>query len=412
MLTNKERLLNLMDRYALDGVVASTPENILYMSGFSSWRQRYYRRAETQVYVVFPRDQRDAPALLIAGGDEEYASHQEIWLKEIYAYGRSGKSKPPEGAEFTAEEERFAALMDAPVMGGKHVEALAELIRKKGLGKSRLGIDEFNLPEGTLQVLGSLLPGARILPASNFFLYVQMVKTAAEIERLRQAARLNQSAADAVLRRCRPGITEGELVSVYSEEISRPGGQVCWLHMVAGRGGNFPPSKDHVVAKGNIFRTDMGCRLEGYHADTCRSACVGTPTDKHRRVFDALQSGVLRSVERLRPGALPSELFEIMLQGVRSGGMPDYKRNFLGHLIGLEARGFPFSLGPAKEVKDPLLPPTTDVPMEPDMVVNIEASEHELGWGSVSVEYTLLVTEKGYEHLIPPYQMLHTLPLT
>jgi hypothetical protein len=49
--------------------------------------------------------------------------------------------------------------------------------------------------------------------------------------------------------------------------------------------------------------------------------------------------------------------------------------------------------------------------MEAGMTVNLEASSHEVGWGTVQVEYTLAVTESGHEHLIRPEQKLFTLPL-
>jgi hypothetical protein len=45
------------------------------------------------------------------------------------------------------------------------------------------------------------------------------------------------------------------------------------------------------------------------------------------------------------------------------------------------------------------------------MTMNLEASNHEAGWGTVQVEYTCAVTETGHEHLIFPEQKLLTLPL-
>jgi Thiamine pyrophosphate enzyme, N-terminal TPP binding domain len=35
-------------------------------------------------------------------------------------------------------------------------------------------------------------------------------------------------------------------------------------------------------------------------------------------------------------------------------------------------------IGPAEEVNDPFLPNTTNIPMEPGMTVNLEASSHEV----------------------------------
>lgn len=146
-----------------------------------------------------------------------------------------------------------------------------------------------------------------------------MIKTPAEIERLRQAAELNERAINAMMRAARPGVTERELAGIYKGEIARAGGQVFWMHMNISRGGNSPVIKDNVLKKGDIFRVDMGCALNGYNAEVCKSGCVGAaPTDEHRRRYHAIQAGVLASVEKLRPGVLSQDLFETMVAGVRA----------------------------------------------------------------------------------------------
>ncbi len=207
------------------------------------------------------------------------------------------------------------------------------------------------------------LPQATLLPASMFFRYVRMIKTPEEIQRLRESAEVNEQAINAMLRACRPRVTENELASIYKGEIAKAGGQVYWMHMAVTRGGNFPAIKDNVLQKGDIFRVDMGCSINGYHADVCKSGCVGAePTAEHRKRYDAIQAGVLKSVEALKPGVRPQELYETMIAGVRANGLPNYSNFFLGHTIGLEAREFPFLLGPAEEVDDPFLPNTTNIP--------------------------------------------------
>lgn len=175
----------------------------------------------------------------------------------------------------------------------------------------------------------------------------------------------------------------------------------------------MPPLKDRILRKGDVVRMDMGCSLRGYNADTCRSGRVGEdPDDTHRKRYHAVQQGVLRAVEAVRPGTQPTSLFEAMVEGVRAAGIPNYTNFFAGHTIGLEAREFPFIFGPAEKVDDPFLPETSDIPLEAGMTLNLEASYHEFGWGTVHVEYTLAVTEKGSEYLSDPEQQtLHSLPL-
>lgn len=409
MLCNAERLMAMMDRFSLDGVVAATPANILYLSGFSSWSQHAYQLENVQVYVLASRG--GSTVLLLPFEDIGYAALKEVSVEEVSLYGKK-KAPPSLGqVELSPEERRVVSFLERTPKGPTPEEALAQALRERGLGNGRIGIDQQGIPAATQEAIRSLLPGAEILPASGFFRYVRMVKTDAELAKLREAAILNERAAAAMLRKAAPGVSEGVAASAYRSEIARSGGETFWLHFGAGRAGNFPPINDRVLVKGDVVRSDMGCTYQGYNADTCKAGCIGTPSDKHRRVFEAVQTGILKSIELLKPGVLPSELHETMIQGVRAAGLPDFSYFFVGHTIGLEPREFPFMLGPKQDVHDPFLPPHTDIPMEPGMVINLEAASHEMGWGSVAVEYTLLVTGNGNEYLFSPQQELYSLPL-
>jgi Xaa-Pro aminopeptidase len=412
MLYNRERLLTLMDKHDLAGVVAATPENIYYLSGHASWSQNGYRYGGSQVYVVYPRDPAQSPALLIPSGDAAYAGLDEVWLKEVYVYGRARKPVIPDPSKLGKEEKRTLEIAESQPKGSSAETALAQLIKEKGLNKGRIGMDHFSIPLTIYHKIAAHLPDAKLLPASTFFRYVRMIKTPEEIQRLSESAALNERAINAMLKAAKPGVKESELAGIYKGEIARAGGQVYWMHMNISRGGNSPVIKENVLKRGDIFRIDMGCAVNGYNADVCKSGCVGAaPTDEHRKRYDAIQAGVLKAVDALKPGTLNQDLFDSMISGVRANGIPDYQNFFVGHTIGLEAREFPFILGPAEEVDDPFLPHTTNIAMEPGMTVNLEASSQVMGWGSVQVEYTLAVTPNGHKHLITPDQKLFTLPL-
>jgi Xaa-Pro aminopeptidase len=413
MLCNKERLHSLMDRCGLDAIVAATPENIFYLSGFTSWSQGAYKYGNSQSFVVYPRDPHQSPALLTGGGEAGYASLEEVWLKEVHMFGRARKPHIDDPSRLCPEEKRVISIQGATPMGNGPEEALAQLIKEKGLGRARLGFDHLGMTMKTYEMLTSFLPEAKIQRASNFMRYVRMIKLPEEIQRLRESAAMNDRALTALLQNARPGVAEGELIGIYRSEVSKAGGQVYWNHFSASRGGNMPPLKDRILRQGDVVRMDMGCSLRGYNADTCRSGRVGEDPDEiHRKRYHAVQQGVLRAVEAVKPGAHPTTLFETMVQGVRAAGIPNYSNFFVGHTIGLEAREFPFIFGPAEKVDDPFLPDTSDVPLEAGMALNLEASYHEFGWGTVHVEYTLAVTDRGSEYLSSPEQQkLHSLPL-
>src|SRR5437016_916378 len=135
------------------------------------------------------------------------------------------------------------------------------------MDKGRIGIDHFAIPITNYEKIRAHLPQATLLPASMFFRYVRMIKTPAEVQRLRESAQINENAINAMLRACKPGVRENELASIYKGEIAKAGGQVYWMHMAVTRGGNYPAIKANVLQKGQylprrhgLFGERLSCR--------------------------------------------------------------------------------------------------------------------------------------------------------
>src|SRR3990172_11155831 len=141
MLYNKDRLFALMDKFDLAGVVAATPENIYYLSGHASWSQNGYRYGGSQVYVVYPRDPKQTAALLIPSGDAAYAGLPDVWLEEAYIYGRPRKPVVPDLNKLCNEERRTLQITESQPKGPTPEKALAQLIKDKGMGRGRIGMD-------------------------------------------------------------------------------------------------------------------------------------------------------------------------------------------------------------------------------------------------------------------------------
>src|SRR5262249_14953463 len=131
MLYNRDRLLALMDKFDLSGVVAATQENVYYLSGHASWSQNGYRYGGSQVYVVFPRDPAQSPALLIPSGDAAYAGLDDVWLKEVYIYGRPRKPVVLDPNRLRKEEQRTLEITESQPNGRKGSGAIDQ---RQGVG--------------------------------------------------------------------------------------------------------------------------------------------------------------------------------------------------------------------------------------------------------------------------------------
>ena len=105
-----------------------------------------------------------------------------------------------------------------------------------------------------------------------------------------------------------------------------------------------------------------------------------------------------------------STLYAAAVEAVRQNGLPDYDGTFAGHTIGLEAREFPYTVGPTEKLNDHFLPPTSDIPLEVGTVLNLEVPCGVFGTGGMQIEYSLIVTASGYEFLVPQERHLEVVP--
>ena len=142
---------------------------------------------------------------------------------------------------------------------------------------------------------------------------------------------------------------------------------------------------------------DLGCLVGPYRSDISRTAVLGTPTEKQARYYAAILAGERAAIAAMKPGVPVSQLFDLAVRLTRENGLPHYKRNHVGHGIGLE----------------PYDPPTinaaTETPLEPGMVFCVETPYYEHGWGGVQVEDAVEITATGVRQLTRSSQELHIL---
>lgn len=411
MLANRERMLQKMEEFKLDGVIASHPENVSYLSDLQSHSPYMYRFFNHESFALFPRMGDTAPALIISVADVALAARYPSWIEEIYTFGNPFYIIYPEG-KLSGEETQFKRILDdrgkyAPSAG----EAIVKALKQKGLEKGRIGLDEKNVSPMTREQIINGLPNAKFIDAFELFRIIRMVKTPEEIERLKTVGLLNERAVMAVMKRVAEGISEEELTQLFLESVAKEGAVFEFWNTASGTqsslimmsNGHTHPPPDYRLKKGDLFRYDGGCIYNLYHSDAGGCAVIGTPTQRQKICYRAIEAGMEKAMELLHPGILPSKLFQETITAVERSGLRDYTKmaNFVGHGIGIEARDYPILTRPQKAFS-PFLPGSYDLPIEENMVISIEVPYvRELGLGGFQIEYTLLVTKDGCEKLYP-----------
>lgn len=381
-----KRVVTLLDKYNLDLLVATTTENIYYLSGYRSLSQRIMKGVPAA--AVISRSGESALVLPMAELDI-YALESWIDVDHVRYYGEfyiEGAEKAESRTEYN-----LSKLLKKFEISKKFSEVLVEVIRNAcKTGCKSVGVDEMGIDVNTWNYIEKNLSEISLRPAYNVFKEIRMVKTKHEIELLRKAAEISQKAATVMLNSVKENMSEQELSSIIEETVVKEGATPFTV-LGCGRNSALPNAipSTYRVKKGDIIRYDGGCEYKGYYSDIAMVASLGEASARAKEYFKALALGLEVALNEVRPGVKTSELFAKAVASVRRAGIPHYKRHHVGHGIGLECYDYP------------PITATCEIMLEPGMVINLETPYYEIGFGGLQIEVTLVVTEKGYELLTP-----------
>jgi Xaa-Pro aminopeptidase len=382
----RQRLLGVMDAEGLDALVATTIENVMYLTGFRSVSHALFRGLE--LYAVFTRR---GTALVIPSIDTTGVASERIAVDHVAVYGTfffEYADDPGEIGRAIRDWTRAPAASAA--------DALAAVLADLGVLGRRVGLDEGNLSSPVWHRVEERLTGTTLVPAYPLFRRARMVKGPDEVEALERAARIAEDGIGAVLAMLRPGVTEREAALVYEQEVLRQGAQPFFTVITLGERAALAdvyPS-ERALRAGDLVRFDLGCLYRWYRSDISRTAVLGRPSDKQARCYAAILAGERAAIGAMKPGVPVSRLFDVAVRATREAGLPHYRRHHVGHGIGLE----------------PYDPPTinaaTETALEPGMVFCVETPYYEHGWGGVQVEDAVEVTAGGVRMLTRSSQEL------
>ena len=169
------------------------------------------------------------------------------------------------------------------------------------------------------------------------------IKSAREIELMREAGRLLEIVHDEMAKIIRPGISTMEINECGDKTIRRLGCTPNFLNY-----GGFPasicvsvneevvhgiPRRDHILKEGDIVSLDAGLIYKGYHSDAARTHAVGKVSPEVQKLMDVTKQSFFEGIKQAKAG---NHLFDI------SAAIDDYVSGFgygivqdlVGHGIG------------------------------------------------------------------------------
>lgn len=244
------------------------------------------------------------------------------------------------------------------------------------------------------------------------------VKTAAEIEAMRESGRLLATVLATLKEAVQSDMTTKDLAEIAKQELRGTGGTPTFLGQYG-----FPdvicislndeivhgiPSPKRVIKQGDIVSMDFGVTYDGMITDSATSVVVGkNPSDKVKALLRDTEASLLAGVSTLKDGVRVGDIANA-IQQVLDRGSYGIVRDMVGHGVGHELHEDPNIPNYGKKGTGPTLSAGMTIAIEPmatlgDFRVFIDVD----GWTvrsndrslAAHFEHTVLITENGSEIL-------------
>ncbi|KIX89966.1 metallopeptidase [Staphylococcus microti] len=217
------------------------------------------------------------------------------------------------------------------------------------------------------------------------------VKTEAEIEAMRHAAKLADKCVEIGVAYLKPGVTEREVVNHIENEIKKHGvSEMSFDTMVLfGDHAAAPHGTpgDRQLQNDEYVLFDLGVIYNHYCSDITRTVAFGQPSDEAKRIYDIVKEAEQSAIDAIKPGVTISTLDNIARGIIEEAGYGEYFPHRLGHGLGLEAHEY-------QDISN-----TNENVFEEGMVITIEPGIYVPNVAGVRIEDDILVTADGYESL-------------
>jgi len=172
---------------------------------------------------------------------------------------------------------------------------------------------------------------------------VIVCRSAAELERMRDAGRLVGEVLAELAGQVAPGVTTADLDAMAETRIARAGATAAFkgyhgypaticasineevIHGI--------PSGRRMLNEGDILSIDVGVSLNGYFGDSAITVPVGKVSEQAAALLRATEESLYKAIERARPGGRISDIGHAVQKHVEANGF-SVVREFVGHGIG------------------------------------------------------------------------------
>jgi Xaa-Pro dipeptidase len=271
------------------------------------------------------------------------------------------------------------------------LDVLQQVLSRFDLKGKKVALDNKAWAQTVLAFRG-LLPETEFVLASDVIVApMRMIKEEAEIELMRQAGQITDTAFHRAMDRLKPGVTELDIANEIDFQFRLMGAEynsfvtgVRFVGPERGREVTAARSTAKKLEPGDSVTFDLGCVYEGYCSDFGRTAFVGEPPAEYVKIHDLVLQAQREGMKAMKAGQITAAKADKVARAVieAEGYGPNFTHR-LGHGIGVTVHEPPFLDG---------VDPTV---LQSNMTFTVEPSIRVPGRFGNRVEDVVMVTEEG-----------------
>jgi len=357
-----KKVRSIMEKKCIELLMVRDPVNIHYLTGSNT--------LGLSNYEIFFIPLEGDPMLLVRFLERQIALVTS-WIKDVRTW----------------EDHKNPYTVTRDIMVEK-----GWLDKKVAFKKSNkyMSVKDYSLLTGTL--------GIELIDGSGIVEEVRMIKSPAEIEFLRRAARFTEAGMKAGMENLAAGKTENDVVAEICKAMIGAGSEyTCDAPiMTAGWKSGVPHTTftRFKMQKGDAVLFELGGNYNRYTAALMRSAVIGRQYNpKIKLMHDICVEALEAAIDAIKPGVTSGKVDEACRSVIEKAGYYENFRKRTGYSIG---SGYPPSWMEAHIIDlkkdDPRV-------LAQGMVFHIPPALREYNKFGVGVSETVLVTENGCEVL-------------
>ncbi len=269
------------------------------------------------------------------------------------------------------------------------LQTVGEYIEKLGL--KTVGFEDKDVTFSLYQTIKGIFK-ADLVPVGEKLIFERMVKTNEEIETIKKAIEISDTAFSEVLKVIKEGVSEKELAG-YMEYVQRKLGaedRSFDTILASGYRSAMPHgvASDKKIQKDEFITMDFGAYYDGYVSDITRTVYYGNNiTERHKEIYNTVLESQLLGINTVKAGMRSDEVDTVVRNFFTEKGLGEAFGHGLGHGIGIEIHELPY------------LSKMSQIELKENMIVTIEPGLYFDGWGGVRIEDDVVVKKDGCEVL-------------